>query len=201
MPVRNHTVCRPGGFSVLELMCVAALIMILAGLALPLGAHALEEGRVSGAARYLAGRFFLVRMEAVKRSSSTGLKFDQLGTDFIFSVYLDGNRNGILSRDIASGIDRQLGASERLANHFPRVAFAILPGTDPIESGDVLEPGGDPIRFGRSGIVSFSPDGTCTPGTVYISGQRSQMAVRVLGATGRIRTLRFDFASRRWIDP
>lgn len=200
--------CRPGdyatsarGFSFLELLCVVAIVVTLAGMAIPLGAQALEEGRVSGAARYLSGRLFWIRMEAVKRSAYTGLRFERQGNDVGFSIYVDGNRNGILSRDIANGTDSRLGAPERLSSLFPRVDFAILPNTAPIEPGDVLEPGGDPIRFGRSDIVSFSPDGTGTSGTLYIGGRRSQLAVRVLGATGRIRTLRFDFGTRRWIDP
>lgn len=189
------------GFSFLELLCVMSIVVTLAGMAIPLGAQALDEGRVSSAARYLAGRLFWVRMEAVKRSANTGLRFDRQGSDLSFSVYIDGNGNGILSRDIANGTDSRLGAPERLSNLFVKVDFGILPNTAPIEAGDVLEPGGDPIRFGRSDIVSFSPDGTGTPGTLYISGRRSQLAVRVLGATGRIRTLRFDFGTRRWIDP
>ena len=189
------------GFTLLELVCVAAIIVILAGIAIPLGAQALEEGRVRSAARYLSGRLYWTRMEAVKRSCYTGLRFEQQGQAVTFSIYIDGNHTGILSRDIANGTDRRLGAPERLSDLFPRVIFAILPNTGPIDPGEVLEAGGDPIRFGRSSIVSFSPDGTCTPGTVYVSGQRSQLAVRVLGATGRIRTLRFDFGVRRWIDP
>lgn len=192
---------RLHGFSVLELLCVVSLAIILAGMAVPLGSQALDDAQVAAAARYLAGRFYWARMEAVKRTSYTGYRFVQQGADYVFGAYVDGNRNGILSRDIASGIDRTLGAMDRLANHFPRASFSILPGVTPIEPGDVLSPGSDPIRFGRASLVSFSPDGSGTAGTVYVGGRRSQLAVRVLGVTGRIRVLRFDFAMRRWVDP
>lgn len=192
---------RSLGFSLLELLCIASLVIVLAGIAVPLGSQALDDAQATAAARYLAGRFYWARMEAVKRSSHTGYRFVQQGADYVFGAYVDGNRNGILSRDIASGIDRALGALDRLANHFPHASFSVLPGVTPIEPGEVLQPGSDPIRFGRSSLVSFSPDGSGTAGTVYVGGRRSQLAVRVLGVTGRIRVLRFDFSARRWVDP
>jgi hypothetical protein len=63
----------------------------------------------------------------------------------------------------------------------------ILPGlpAPPPERGR-LE-GDDPIRFGRSDIVSFSPLGTATPGTFYLAGEEIQGAVRVsVGARVRL---------------
>jgi hypothetical protein len=57
----------------------------------------------------------------------------------------------------------------------------------------------DPIRVGRSRMLSFSPTGTSSTGTVYLRGRgRRQLAVRVLGVTGRIRALWFDFGAGRW---
>jgi hypothetical protein len=45
---------------------------------------------------------------------------------------------------------------------------------------------------------AISPDGSCTGGTLYIRGVRSQYAVRILGATGRARLFRYDWGSRTW---
>ena len=54
----------------------------------------------------------------------------------------------------------------------------------------------DPIRVGRSRMLSFSPTGTSSSGTVYVRGRGAhQLAVRVLGGTGRIRLYDFDFGS------
>jgi type II secretory pathway pseudopilin PulG len=47
---------------------------------------------------------------------------------------------------------------------------------------------GDPIRFGRSEILSFSPIGTSTPGTFYLAGEGIQGAVRVT-TNARVRLL------------
>jgi hypothetical protein len=47
----------------------------------------------------------------------------------------------------------------------------------------------------------MNPNGSSSSGTVYVHGrQRSQYAVRVLGATGRVRVLKFVEASRQWVE-
>ena len=58
----------------------------------------------------------------------------------------------------------------------------------------------DPIRIGSSQIVTFTPIGTATSGTVYLHGRGvTQYAVRVLGVTGRTRVMRFDPGAGEWI--
>jgi hypothetical protein len=48
--------------------------------------------------------------------------------------------------------------------------------------------------------LSFGPSGGATSGTLYVRGAGAQQyAVRILGATGRSRVLRFDFLARRWL--
>jgi hypothetical protein len=48
---------------------------------------------------------------------------------------------------------------------------------------------GDPIQFGSSDILSFSPLGTATPGTFYLAGEGIQGAVRVSPGSARVRLL------------
>jgi hypothetical protein len=49
--------------------------------------------------------------------------------------------------------------------------------------------------------MSFSAVGTSSSRTIYVRGaDGSEYAVRVLGATGRTRVLRYLAASRTWID-
>jgi hypothetical protein len=57
----------------------------------------------------------------------------------------------------------------------------------------------DGVRIGTSRILTLGPDGTATSGTLYLHGRRAQFAVRILGATGRTRLLRFDPGGRRWV--
>jgi len=59
----------------------------------------------------------------------------------------------------------------------------------------------DGVRIGSARILSLNPNGSATPGTLYIvSAHGAQYAVRVLGATGRTRVLKFDRVSNRWVD-
>ena len=55
---------------------------------------------------------------------------------------------------------------------------------------------GDPVRFGVSDILSFSPLGTATPGTFYLAGDAGQAAVRVTGGSARVRLM--VWRSGRW---
>ena len=70
----------------------------------------------------------------------------------------------------------------------PGVSVAINPGIPalPPEHGLLS---GDPVRFGSSDILSFSPFGTATPGTFYLAGDASQAAVRVTGGSARVRLM------------
>jgi prepilin-type N-terminal cleavage/methylation domain-containing protein len=189
------------GFSLLELVVVIGLTAVLSTTVVSLALSRLDLSRTAGAAWYVAGRMASARMEAAKRSAYVALQFVERDGGYRFAAYLDGNRNGVRTSDIAAGVDRRLGPEERLDQQFPGVGFGICEDVAAVEPGDILD-GGDPIRIGRSSLLSFSPDGSATPGTVYIRGlQASQYAVRVLGATGRTRILRFDFHNHRWSGP
>jgi hypothetical protein len=65
--------------------------------------------------------------------------------------------------------------------------------------GPPLAEGTDPVRTGSSPFLSFSAAGTSSSGTLYLAtdGGR-QLAVRVFGATGRVRVFEFMPASHRW---
>jgi hypothetical protein len=59
-------------------------------------------------------------------------------------------------------------------------------------------PGGDAVRFGVSGIATFDPDGSSSAGSIYLTDGRTQLAVTVTAATGRIRVRRWDPRLRVW---
>ncbi len=185
----------------IELLCVVSIIAVVSAAAVPLVGDTLEGGRLAAASRHLASRFQLARMEAVKRSAYVGIRFEQRGDQYGFSMYVDRNANGIRTKDITSGIDVQLMPFERLPDQFPRIDFGILTDVSAVDAGTMLAAGSDPIRLGNANIASFSPNGSATAGTVYIRSHRYQRAVRVLGVTGRIRTLRFDVRTGTWQEP
>ncbi len=189
------------GHTALELLLVSTLVATLAALAVPLTLDTLDDARAEAAARYLAARFALARGQAARRSARVAIRFERRDTDYVYATYLDGNRNGVLTRDVQSGIDLPLTPLERLSDRFSGVQFGVMRGVSPIEPGEQLSEGDDPVRAGSANTLSFAPDGSGTSGTVYVRGRRRQTAVRVLGATGRFRTLSFDAANRRWSPP
>ena len=157
-----------------------------------------DELRAAGAANYVATRLQRARLEAVTRSATVAVQFTQDGAGYAFAVYVDGNGNGVLTRDIEHAVDRRLGAAERLSDQFSGVEFGTITGLPAIDSGGT-PPGSDPIRLGSGNLASFTAAGTATSGTVYIkSTGGAQYAVRIFGDTGKTRRLKFDRGDRKW---
>jgi prepilin-type N-terminal cleavage/methylation domain-containing protein len=188
----------PHGYSLIEVLVATMLLVIVTAMAVPIVLYSAEYSRAAGAARYVAARMGTVRMEALKRSTYVALRFEDEDGHYRFSTYIDGNGNGIRSSEVARQIDFPLGRADQLEDHFPGVTFGFYDDVLPVMPDDALI-GGDPIRIGRSEFLSFSPLGSATSGTLYVRGQgKQQFAVRVLGVTGRVSVLRFDFQNRRW---
>ena len=181
-----------------ELAVVLGLVATATATALPELQAGLDDARVAGAARYLSSRLVEARLQAISRSCEVAIRFTVVNGTYSYTVYADGNHNGVLSRDILNGIDRRTLGPEKLSDNFRNVEFGAQRGLPAIDSGE--PPGSDPIRLGLSNSVSFSPLGTATSGTIYVTGRsRAQYAIRVLGVTGKIRVYRFNRRSGKWM--
>jgi prepilin-type N-terminal cleavage/methylation domain-containing protein len=188
----------PRGFTLMELMLGLAIVGTLAAVAIPSGLRVLDDYRTRAAAAYLAHRLGHARIEAIKRSTFVGLRFEADADDYAFTMMADGNGNGLRTGDILLGLDSAVSPVERLCWNFPGVQFGILPG---VPDADGASSGSDGVRVGTSRIVSMNPNGSATSGTLYVHGQhRAQYAVRILGATGRVRTMKYLEEVGRWID-
>jgi type II secretory pathway pseudopilin PulG len=189
------------GYTFIELMAATTIVVIMFGAGLPLTSATIDRSRTVAAASYISTRIALTRMEAVKRSAFVAIQFVNRSDGYWFRTYLDGNHNGVLSRDITRGIDRPITPDVRLDYEFPGIVFGIHPdttGLDPSQPFDRT----DPIQIGGSTLLSFNPNGSCTSGTLFIRGEGfHQFAVRVLGTTARTRVFRFDFQGGTWQTP
>jgi hypothetical protein len=178
------------GHTVVEMVVVAAIILILASVSIPyLRANSIEAHAL-GAAREFKGEFRKARSIAAMRNVYTAIRFERLADRDYYSVYVDGNLNGVRSDDIDAGRDARIAGPFPLAGHAPGVVVGINPGVPAIPPDTGLLDPRDPIRFGRSNMVSFSPLGTATPGTFFLAGEGGmQAAVRVTGGSSRVRLM------------
>jgi len=186
------------GLTLLELVFVVALAAVLTGVAVPLTGDALDDARTSAASRYVAGQIVSSRMDAINRSRSVALRFEASTPDYRVGRYIDGNGNGVRVAEIRRGVDPPDGISKQIGDDFPNVRFWLAEGLP--DADGVRNTGTDGVRIGASNILTMSPDGTATSGTLYLQGRRAQYAVRVLGATGRTRVLKYDTGRRMWIN-
>jgi type II secretory pathway pseudopilin PulG len=190
---RPRSTTRAGcqrGYSLIELLLAISFLVLLTAMAVPWLTSGLERARARAAARYLATRMARIRTQAVTRSTTIALRFEASPAGLLIAVYGDGNGNGVRTRDIDGGIDRSLEPAVRLEDLFPGVLIAAAVGND-----------GPAVDLGGADLLSFTPFGTATSGTISILGRDgSQFAVRVLGSTARIRLLRFDPLSRQWVE-
>ena len=186
------------GRTLLEMLAAVAIILIMASLAIPhLKAYAVEA-HLLAAGRTFKGEFMKARSIAVRSRAQTAIRFEDGPRGPSYSVYMDGNHNGVRSTDIAAGMDRRIAGPLELNAGASDVRVGINPGVPaiPPDSG-ILDPA-DPIRFGASNMVSFSPMGTATPGTFYLAGEGLQGAVRVTGGSARVRLM--VCRGRRWVE-
>lgn len=119
------------------------------------------------------------RVQAVMRSATVAIRFEDIGTGVTFASFVDGNRNGVRTAEIRTGVDWPLTSPANLSDLFP----------------------GATIESRTSDLMSFTPLGTASSGSIYVRAREgTQYAVRVLGATGRARVLRYDPATREWVE-
>ncbi len=186
---------RPG-YSLLELLAALAIVLLMGSIALPNIVGYRQEIALLGAAQSFKVQFMKARSIATTRNTQTAIRFETDASGYTsYSTYIDGNFNGVLSVDIDTGTDRRIAGPFRLEAGQAGVMVGVLPDAPSPDGGRL---GSEPIRFGNSRMVSFSPIGTGTPGTFYLRTQSSMAGVRVTGGSARVRIM--ILRGTRWID-
>lgn len=183
---------------------VVCLVIALATLsAMPAVDHLRTSGRGEAASRRMASVFRHERMIAVARRTHRGVWFDRGPRGWRYRVVEDGNGNGVRTAEARSGEDPTRSGPHHLQDTVERVRPGFPAGgpyTSPPPGASVLEDLDDPVKFGRSDIVSFSPLGRSSSGTLYLDdGAGGLWAVVVFGPTVRVRIWRWDARRKRWI--
>jgi len=189
------------GYSFLEILVVVAFSLLIVAIGVPPMYNWFGGLRVELAAAEVAGALQMARLYAARSSVNVAVKFrtDPDG-EVTFALYRDGDGDGVRNRDIDQGIDPVERAPRPLARLGRDVRFGFPPGPPPRDpSGRRMNRLDDPIRFNNSDLASFSPRGTSTPGTVYITdGRRHLAAVRVNNLAGKVVILHYDPDEEEW---
>jgi hypothetical protein len=169
---------------------VLGLVAVITAAAVPQALASLDHDRAVVAARYVASRMRLARMQAVSRSATVALRFDEGAQTTALASFIDGNHDGVRTQEIHAGVDRLLDAAVPLGSLFP----GGLGSHAAVDRGDAV--GRPDVRT----LVSFTPAGTASSRSVYVTGRDgSRYAVRVLGATGRTLLERYEPSRGRWL--
>ncbi len=194
---------RRSGFSLVELVVVLAIATLAAALATPDVLRLSSGLRVRSAAAAVAGALRSARALAVREGANAAIRFRSDDDAVFYTLYKDGDEDGVSNADIDSGVDPPVGPAHRIRHLGSRIRFGFPPSDrpprDPSDPRRVLTRLDDPIRFNRSNLASFNPLGGSTPGSVYLTdGLHHLTVVRLYGITGKVRTLSYDYARESW---
>lgn len=187
------------GAALIDVVVASSLCVIMAAIAVPVIGGTLERERTIIGAQYLAGQLTRARLDSLKRARSVAVRLEVIDDRTRFQLFADGNGNGVLQRDIGRGIDLPLTSPEWLDTQARDVSLRVNQTITDVAGAATLAPGDDPLRIGNTALLAFSPLGSATSGTLYVAARRGpQLAIRVFGATGRVRVLMFDTPTRQW---
>ena len=187
------------GAALIDIIVATLLCFLMAAIAVPVIGGTLDRERTIVGAHYLAGQLQRARLESLKRARPVAVRVDVIGERTQLRLFEDRNGNGVLQRDIDHGSDLPLTPMEWLDDQTRDMSLRINQNVTDVSGVMTLEPGDDPLRIGNTSLLTFSPVGSATSGTLYVAAHRGpQMAIRVFGATGRVRVLMFDARTRQW---
>lgn len=175
------------GMTLVEVLVACALATTLAGAAGVALPGAIDRARARQAAAFLTTQLEQARVQALMRSRAVGVYFGPAGQPASIRTHVDGNANGVRTAEVLSGVDPALTAARRISDLFPGVRIA-----EGVQDG---------VRLGGTRLLTFSPLGTATPGSIYLTGREgSRYAVRIAGGTARVRTERYNPGNGTWSD-
>jgi Type II transport protein GspH len=187
------------GAALIDIVVAAALCVVMTAIAVPVVGGTLERERTIVGTQYLAGQLQRARLDSLRRARSVAVRLEVIGDRTQWQLFADGNGNGVLQREVDRGIDPSLMPAQWLDDQVRDISLRINQAITDVGGTATILPGDDPLRIGNTALLTFSPLGSATSGTLYVAAHRGpQMAIRVFGATGRVRVLMFDAQARQW---
>src|SRR5689334_1020574 len=98
---------RDPGFTLVELLVLLAVLGLLSAITFPPLLQAISRLRLRVAAEELAGALRSARSWSIRHGANVAVRFDggAGGRDLFYTLFRDGDGDGVLSTDIRSGVD------------------------------------------------------------------------------------------------
>ncbi|HKR64425.1 MAG TPA: hypothetical protein VJZ00_11900 [Thermoanaerobaculia bacterium] len=189
------------GITLAELLTTLAITGLMLTITISASTTLLWRASLRAATVRIHAVMAMTKEDAVATGRHRGMKFlrDADG-GWSYAIYADGDGDGVMNADIASGVDRLVAGPEVLLSPGAMATIGI-PSTglpDPDGGGRILAEA-SPVQFNRSVLCSFSPDGSGTPGSVYVRTLAGDAAVvRCSGDGGRLSVLILNRLARKW---
>jgi len=190
---------RQRGVTLLEVVVVLAIVSLF----VTISSFAMQSIRrrsgLRAAAIGVRGLLIRTNSKSVARARHCAVRFSNIGDQWFYSIYEDGNGNGVYSEEIKRGIDKLVeGPKPLFEPGSAQVGFPPAGAVDP-DTNRPIPPGTRGVQFGQSNLCSFSYYGGCTPGTIYLTdGVSAAAMVRCSGAGGRIRIRFYGMNGGTW---
>lgn len=186
---------RQSGQTLAELLVAVAVIGFFAALSASPIDKAARRTAIAAATSELRAVFQRTRMLAIAHDRNVAIKFRNDADGWAWSIYEDGDGDGVRNDDISRGVDKLLEPPRRFEHKPARIGLPAQPLPDPY-SGATLDTR-SPVRFGTSALCSFSRVGEASNGSMILTdGAEQAVILRVYGESARVSVLRWD--GRKW---
>jgi hypothetical protein len=191
------------GITLMETVVCLALTTLTVAAAVPALGRMRGSAMTAAGARHLAVTLHALRWKSAAQGRGHGLRFVGDSEGWAWYEVRDGNGNGLRTAEVEAGTDPTLSGPHRLESVASGITLGFPPGGPfpriPPKSGWIDDPS-DPIRIGNTSLLAFTPAGTASSGTLYVTdGKERLYAVVIYGRTSKIRVWRYSADRGQWI--
>jgi len=178
------------GQTLLELIVAVSILGIVGATGTSALTRARRDIALAAGTAELRALFQRVRLLAVMHDRNIAIRFRPVGDLWNWTIYEDGDGDGVRNDDITRGTDVQLERT-RLFQYKPvRIGVPLVPVTDPT-NGQLLSLR-LPVRFGASQLCSFSREGEATNGSVVLTDGEKATIIRINGRSAWITVMKWN---------
>ena len=185
--MRRH---QQQGQTLIEVMVAVSMIGLITMAAAGLVNSATRRNALSAATSELRALLVHTRSVAIAHDRNVAIRFQPAASGgWSWSLYEDGDGDGVRSDDIRRNVDRLIQPPRTLLSRAAGIGLPAGAVPDPLADG--LLSLRLPIRFSAM-LCSFSRLGEATNGSFVLSDGSDAVVIRVHGTSGRVSVLRWN---------